>query len=67
MNPNLDHLPPHEHFTRLQRRQGVMDPAHKILLDEISKRVFDELSKRFEENDTSWIKRLSDRDVIWEK
>ena len=44
-----------------------MDPTHKVLLDEISKRFSDELSKRFDENDASWIKRLSDRDVIWEK
>ena len=44
-----------------------MDPVHKVLLDEISKRLSDELSKRFDENDASWIKRLFDRDVIWEK
>ncbi|KAG2571458.1 hypothetical protein PVAP13_7KG111055 [Panicum virgatum] len=44
-----------------------MDPAHKVLLDEISKRFSDELSKRFDENDASWIKRLSDRDEIWEQ
>ena len=44
-----------------------MDPTHKVLLAEISKCFSDEPSKRFDENDASWIKRLSDRDVIWEK
>jgi hypothetical protein len=40
--------PPHEHFTRLQRAQGVMDPQLKLILDEIVK-TKDELSYHFED------------------
>lgn len=40
MLPNLDsyELADHEHFTRLQRRRGAMNPEMKLLLEEIDKR-----------------------------
>lgn len=41
-----------------------MNPEHKVLLDDLSKRFSDELSKCFDENDLAWAKRLSDRDVV---
>ena len=44
-----------------------MNPEHKVLLDELSKRFSGELSKRFDENNVAWTKRLSDRDAIWEQ
>lgn len=37
---------PHDHFTRLQRRHGAMNPETKIILDE--------LTKKFAEQDTKF-------------
>jgi len=50
----LASFPPHEHFTRFQRRHGAMDPAIKIILDEMQQRFSDELRKGFSEHDEKW-------------
>lgn len=62
----LDTPSHHDHYTRFQRRQGAMNPEHKILLDELSERISDDLSRRFEEQDLKWDRRLSDQDTTWE-
>jgi hypothetical protein len=48
----LDPLPPHDYFTRLQRRHGVMDRNMKLLLDE--------MDKTFTALDLRWEKKISD-------
>ena len=55
----LEYHPPHEHFTRFQRRHGAMTPENQILLDE--------LTKRLDERDTRWEKRFDDYDDKWER
>ena len=51
---DLDPTPPHEHFTRLQRRREVMDPNVKLVLDEFT--------RRFDEHDDKWERRFVDLD-----
>jgi len=40
--------PPHSHYTRFQKRSGVMDPNTKLILDEMNKR-FTELDTKLEQ------------------
>jgi hypothetical protein len=49
----------HEHFTRLQRKHGAMDPTMKILLTELDKR-FTTQDKRFDERFTAQDVRFDD-------
>jgi hypothetical protein len=35
--PDLDLLPPHDHYTRLHRRHGAMSLDTKLILDELCK------------------------------
>ena len=54
---DLDPPPPlaHSHFTRRQRRLGVMNPETRLILDE--------LTKRFNEQDAKWDSRFADQDA----
>ena len=44
---DLDPLPPHDHYTRLQRRLGAMNPDTKLILDELTM-CFDDLELRLD-------------------
>ncbi|CAD6270442.1 unnamed protein product [Miscanthus lutarioriparius] len=48
--PTLEPFPNHAHFTRRQRRLGVMDPNLQLILDTMNNR-FDELDRRFTDRD----------------
>lgn len=50
----LDSSAHHEHFTRLRRRQVIMNPDTQIILDEIA--------RRFTDNDAKWDRRLAAQD-----
>jgi hypothetical protein len=57
----LDPHPTHTHFTRLQRRQGAMNPDTKMILDKLHKNN-DKWEKRIADLDTKWEARFSDAD-----
>jgi len=56
---DLDSSSTHDHFTRLQRRLGAMNPDIKLVLDT--------MSKHFEDQDARWEKRFTEHDEKWER